>query len=59
VKQSEFRRWLEEKGATFVEGSKHAKVKLNGKQTTLPRHPNKEIREGTRKAIIKQLGIKE
>ncbi|MDR0249824.1 MAG: type II toxin-antitoxin system HicA family toxin [Burkholderiales bacterium] len=59
MKQSKFRRWLEEKGATFVEGSKHTKVKLSGKQTTLPRHPNKEIREGTRKAIIKQLGIKE
>ncbi|MCL2872438.1 MAG: type II toxin-antitoxin system HicA family toxin [Betaproteobacteria bacterium] len=58
MKQSEFRRWLEARGATFVEGGRHTKVKLNGKQTTLPRHPGKEIRDGLRKEIMKQLGIK-
>lgn len=57
MKQSEFKRWLAEQGATFKEGSSHTKVYLNGKQTTLPRHPG-EIKEGTRKAILKQLGLK-
>lgn len=57
MKASEFRRWLAEQGATFEEGAKHTKVYLGGKQTTLPRHA-KEIGEGLRKAILKQLGLK-
>lgn len=44
---------LTEQGAIFKEGSKHTKVYLNGKQTTIPRHT--EIKETTAKAIIKQL----
>ncbi len=58
MKQSEFKRWLQSKGARIEEGGKHLKVYCNGKQTTLPRHPSHEIGEGLRKAIIKQLGIK-
>ena len=58
VKQSEFKRWLASQGATFAEGTNHTKVYLNGKQTTLPRHPSKEIREPLRKLILKQLGLK-
>lgn len=58
MKQSEFKRWLASQGATFVEGANHAKVYLNAKQTTLPRHPGKEIREPLRKLIIKRLGLK-
>ncbi|WP_084217388.1 type II toxin-antitoxin system HicA family toxin [Xenophilus azovorans] len=57
MKQSEFKRWLAEQGATFESGKKHLKVYLNGKQTTLPRHPAKELGEGLRKAILKQLGL--
>lgn len=57
MKISEFRRWLEQQGATFKEGTNHTKVYLNGKQSTLPRHPSKELHEGLRKAIIKQLDI--
>ena len=57
MKQSEFKRWLAEQGATFKQGKKHLKVYLNGKQTTLPRHPAKELGEGVRQAIIKQLGL--
>jgi mRNA interferase HicA len=55
VKQSEFRRWLADQGATFQQGSKHLKVYLNGRQTTLPRHPAHEISEPLRQAILKQL----
>lgn len=58
VKQSEFKRWLADQGATFKEGSSHTKVYYQGKQTTLSRHPGKEIPEPLRKAIIKQLGMK-
>ncbi|TDV39504.1 mRNA interferase HicA [Paraburkholderia caballeronis] len=57
MKTSEFRKWLAEQGATFKEGAGHTKVYLNGKQTTLPRHAG-ELKEGTRKAILKQLGLK-
>lgn len=58
MKQSEFKRYLTENGATFKQGSKHLKVYFNGKQSTLPRHPSKEIGEGLRKAILAQLGMK-
>ena len=57
MKQSEFKRSLAAKGATFVEGKRHTKVTLNGKQTVMPRHPGKELGEGLRKAILKQLGL--
>ncbi|MDN7917645.1 type II toxin-antitoxin system HicA family toxin [Burkholderia gladioli] len=56
MKNSEFRRWLTGQGAVFVEGAKHTKVYLNGRQSTIPRHPG-EIGEGLRKLILKQLGL--
>ena len=57
MKTSEFKRWLANQGAAFKEGAGHTKVYLNGKQSTLPRHGSKEIGEGLRKAILRQLGI--
>ena len=57
MKTSEFKRWLANQGATFKEGAGHTKVYLKGKQSTLPRHSSKEIGEGLRKAILKQLGM--
>lgn len=57
MRTSEFKRWLEQQGATFDEGAKHTKVYLNGKQTVMPRHPGKELGEGLRRAIKKQLGL--
>lgn len=53
----QFRRWLASLGATFVEGGKHTKVYLNGRQAVLPRHPSQELGEGLRKAIMKQLDL--
>lgn len=44
-------------GAELAEGSKHTKVYLNGKQTTLPRH--REINDILVRAIKKQLDIKD
>lgn len=58
MKQSEFKRWLAAQGAIFKQGKSHLRVYLNGKQSTLPRHPSHEIGEGLRQAILKQLGLK-
>nr|WP_067065431.1 type II toxin-antitoxin system HicA family toxin [Roseateles chitosanitabidus] len=58
MKVSEFRRWLQMRGATFVEGGRHTKVYLGGRQSVMPRHPSHELPEGTRRAICKQLGLK-
>ena len=57
MKQSEFKRQLADLGATFENGKRHLKVRLNGKQTVMPRHPSHEIGEGLRKAILKQLDL--
>lgn len=37
----------------IIEGGKHTKVQVGGRQTTIPRH--REINELTAKAILKQL----
>ncbi len=58
MKQSEFKRWLAAQGVKFIEGKGHTKAYLNGKQTVLPRHPSKEIREGLRQKIMKDLNLK-
>ncbi|WP_374258317.1 type II toxin-antitoxin system HicA family toxin [Aquabacterium sp.] len=58
MKISEFRRWLESQGVRIENGTKHWKLYLNGRQTTLPRHPSQELTEGLRQAILKQLGLK-
>lgn len=58
MKQSEFLRWLLEQGVEVSQGSKHIKLRLNGKGSTLPRHPGKEIAKGTEITIKKQLGLK-
>jgi mRNA interferase HicA len=58
MKMSEFRRWLRQvHKAEFVEGTKHTKIYCNGRQSTMPRHA-KEIGEGLRAAVLRQLGIK-
>lgn len=57
MKQSEFRRWLARQGAEFEEGSKHIKIIYKDKISYMPRQPSREIKEGTRKAILKQLGL--
>lgn len=59
MKQREFVRWLEHHGAVFKDGSRHLKVYLNGRQTTVPRHPGKEISNVMIAAIKKQLNIQE
>lgn len=58
MNNSEFARWLKSQGVIFKQGKKHTKLFLNGNQSTLPRHAA-EINDQLRKAIIKQLGLKE
>jgi len=55
LKTQQFKRFLAGLGAQFVEGTRHTKVYLYGRQTTLPRH--REISEQLVAVILKQLGI--
>lgn len=57
MKQSEFVRWLSRRGAHFEQDAKHIKVYLNGRQSVLPRHPSAELKQGTLRAIKRQLGL--
>jgi len=59
VKQSEFLRRLKATGVRVDEGARHIKLYYKGKQSATPRHPGKEMHEGLRREILKQLGIKE
>lgn len=59
MKVSEFKRWLDAQGVRFEEGKRHTKLYYRGRQSTLPRHSGQELGEGLRKAILKQLGLKE
>lgn len=62
MKYNEFRRWLESQGVKFSKSASgsHFKIKApNGNQTIFPSHGAKEIGEGLRKEIIKQLGLKD
>jgi len=57
---NEFKRWLLKQGVVISKKrEKHFKIYFNGKQTVLPDHGAKEIGEGLRKTIIKQLGLKD
>lgn len=58
MKISEFLRWLRSQGVRVEDGTKHWKLYLNDKRSTLPRHPSQELKEGTKNAILKQLGLK-
>lgn len=58
MKQSEFVRWLKQQGAIFKDGTRHLKVYLNGEQTTLPRHPSKELKQPLVEGVKKKLKLK-
>jgi mRNA interferase HicA len=60
VKSSEAKRYLRRLGATFAPGKGgHLKVTLKGRRSVLPMHGNKELKKGTWRAILRQLGIGE
>ncbi len=58
MKQSEFLKWLIAQGVTVEDGKKHLKLYYNGNQSTLPRHPSKELKTGLVNGVKKQLAIK-
>ncbi|HCH24517.1 MAG TPA: mRNA interferase [Oceanospirillaceae bacterium] len=58
MKCNEFKRWLITRGVVIVAGKKHDKCYYLDRQCTLPRHGSKEIGEGLRLTIIKQLNLK-
>ncbi|HBO5298399.1 type II toxin-antitoxin system HicA family toxin [Pseudomonas aeruginosa] len=60
MKYSEFRRWLKAQGVSFepAKGS-HFKAYYGDRQTIFPDHGAKEIGEGLRKKILKDLGLKD
>ncbi|MBB3193917.1 type II toxin-antitoxin system HicA family toxin [Roseateles terrae] len=57
MKISEFKRWLESQGVVVTQGTRHWKLKKGDRAAVLPRHPGKELKTGTQKAIVKQLGL--
>ena len=54
---NELKRKLARLGCTFEQGSKHTKVFFRGRVSLIPRHPAVEIKTGTLRGILKQLGI--
>lgn len=58
MKQCEFLRWLIDREVMIKDGTKHIKLYYNGRQSTLPRHPSKELSNGLVYSIKKQLNIK-
>lgn len=60
---NQFQKWLKAQGVKFLKkrnGGSHFKIVApNGNQTIFPDHGAKEIGEGLRKDIIKQLGLKD
>jgi mRNA interferase HicA len=59
VTASALRRKLQAAGCTFEDGKKHTIVHLGNKRTIMPRHGSKEIKTGTYRAILKDLGLEE
>lgn len=59
MKYSEFVRWLQKQGVEVTKGKgRHSmKATYNGKTVPVPYHGAKEIGEGVRKQVIKQLGL--
>jgi mRNA interferase HicA len=60
MKYSEFERWLRRQGVEVVRQSgSHRVVRLGDKQSVFPYHGSKEMGEGLRKQIIKDLGLQD
>jgi len=59
MKYSEFIRWLRARGVVFErQRGSHQFVTLNGRISVVPNHGAKEIPEGLRRSILKDLGLK-
>lgn len=58
MKQSEFVKWLSQRGATFEDRANHLRVYCNGEMSHLPRHPAKELKKGLVEDVKKKLKLK-
>lgn len=59
MNSNQFKRWLEQQGATFTPGKGgHLRVELNGKRSILPMHGSHELGTHLVHSIKKQLGLK-
>lgn len=59
MKYSEFKRWLQQQGATLESGrGSHMLVRLNGKTSVFPNHGAREMGKGLENKIKKDLGLK-
>lgn len=58
MKYNEFVKELKKQGVIFDERKGHTKLYLNGKQSTLKRHPSQEITNAYANLIRRQLGFK-
>ncbi|HMH67242.1 MAG TPA: type II toxin-antitoxin system HicA family toxin [Pinirhizobacter sp.] len=59
MKYSEFIRWLRAQGVVFErQRGSHQFVTLNDRTSVVPNHGSKEIPEGLRRGILKDLGLK-
>src|SRR5260370_38066370 len=54
----ELLRWLKQQGCTFEARKRHTLVRLGSRCSLLPRHSVKEIKTGTLKGILRDLGLK-
>lgn len=60
MKYSQFIRWLKGQGVVFErQRGSHQFVAFNGRTSVVPNHGSKEIPEPLRKAILKNLGLKD
>ena len=58
MKYSVFRRWLAQQGVAFENGKgSHQIARLDGRVTVFPNHGSKEMPEGLRRKILKDLGL--
>jgi len=57
---NEFKRWLQAQGVEFIPGKgRHRwKLRYNGNLTVFSDHGAKDMKEPTRRGILKQLGLK-
>jgi len=59
MNSKQFKKWLEQQGATFSQGKgSHLKVVLHGRHSSLPMHGTKVLGKGIEAAIKRQLGLK-
>ena len=48
---------LADLGCTFTEGKKHTLVRYRDRFAAIPRHGKRELKTGTVRGILKQLGV--